>query len=50
MTTRVQAWLRQADSDIAVGQLTEASGSSNQEAAGAALGAAVGNLLNNLFK
>jgi hypothetical protein len=29
---------------------TQNSGSSNQEAAGAALGAAVGNLLNNLFK
>lgn len=24
MTTRVQAWLRQADSDLAVGKLTEA--------------------------
>ena len=30
MTTRVQAWLRQADSDLAVGQLTEAKGFHSQ--------------------
>ena len=30
MTTRVEAWLRQADSDLAVGQLTEANGFHSQ--------------------
>ena len=30
MTTRVQAWLRQAESDLAVGKLTEAEGFHSQ--------------------
>ena len=30
MTTRVQAWLRQADCDLTVGQLTEAKGFHSQ--------------------
>ena len=30
MTTRVQAWLRQADSDLTVGQLTETTGPTDQ--------------------
>lgn len=41
MTTRVEAWLRQADSDLAVSQLTEAKGFHSQAAEKALKGALI---------